>query len=194
MASTRTQRRGAANIGSAPSSSTIATDDALEPAASLQGPVELVSIKKMKINVNAFSKAISSDAALAFGQKIWDFQQAEVAIIGARVNCTVSTPTGLSSTAGEIGLGSVVASGAVAVLGGTGTFEDIMTGHTVSNLVAGTPNTETHVAGIIAGSLDGTATAKDVFLNYASTWNQTAAESVTISGTVEIFYVDLGDD
>lgn len=182
-------------LGSAPSSSTLATVDALKPAASLQR-AELCTIKKLTINVNEFKKAISGDAALGFGQKIWDFHEAEVAIVGARMNVNLTAPDGLGSTAGEIGLGTVVASGAVAVLSGTATFEDILTGHTVSNLTKSGSDTNNEVAvdGIVAGSLDGTTTAKDVFLNYASTFDQTAAEELTISGTVELWYIDLGDD
>lgn len=148
---------------------------------------------KSIISIKEFSKAISSDAALGFGQKILDFPTGVIKIEDALLSLNLSTPTGLSATAGEIGLGTVVASGAVAVLSGTSTFEDVLTGKTISNLVAGTPATETTSAATGA-IFDGSSTAKDLYVNIASTWDQTAAESITISGTATVFWRFLGSD
>lgn len=88
----------------------------------------------------------------------------------------------------DTGLGSVVASGAVFVLGGTGTFEDRLTGQTiatgplggaaVSALTAAT-------AGIGTGiSLNTSASVKGVFLNSAGTWNADNTGNLTASGTI----------
>ena len=90
----------------------------------------------------------------------------------------------------NIGIGSVVASGAVSVLGGTATFEDYITGQTASDCngtvtgtvtVAMTAATAGYGTGI---SLNVAASTKTVCLNYADTW--AGADTLTATGTVTI--------
>lgn len=182
-------KRIMSNVGATTSGNTMVT--ASDFASDITNySVDGINFKSV-ITVNQFTTNISADAALAFGQKIGVFPQGFIKIKDVLLDANLSTPTGLSSTAGEIGLGTVVGSGAVAVLSGTATFEDILTGQTMGNLVAGTPNDET--ASVDTDSiLDGSSTAKSVFLNVASTWNQTAAEDVTIDATATIFWTFLG--
>ena len=177
------------NVGSATSGNTMVT--AGDFASEITNySVDGINFKSI-ISVKQFTKNISADAALAFGQKIAIFPKGIIKVKDILLDANLSTPTGLSSTAGEIGLGTVVGSGAVAVLSGTATFEDILTGQTMSNLVAGTPNDETAQVDT-DGILDGSGTAKSMFLNVASTWNQTAAEDVTIDATATVFWTFLG--
>jgi hypothetical protein len=169
--------------------------------ASKTAGAELCGIRKVKIKVNSFKHNIASDADLAFGQKIHSFPQGAVIPVAAKFELTLTAPDGLgmavASDDGEMALGSVIASGAVDELGGTATFEDLLaapialTALTKSGIDI---NTENH---IVKGSLavyDGTATPLDVFLNIAGTWDQTAAENVTVDGYVTLFYIWLGDD
>jgi hypothetical protein len=139
------------------------------------------------ISVTEFTQAVAG-ADLGFGKKIYDFPEGLVKCKRAVIDITMSAPT--STDVGEVGLGTVVASGAVATLGGTATFEDI---------VDGFANTAPSVAGAAtqagkeceAGQLDGTSTSKDLFLNFAASWTPT--EDITISGTITLFWDYLGD-
>jgi hypothetical protein len=84
----------------------------------------------------------------------------------------------------DIGLGTVIASGAVSVLGGTATFENILTGQTAAN-ASGTPTVKTVVNQHLAIEAAG---AHTVHLNIADTWADTAGADLTgdIAGTVVI--------
>lgn len=91
---------------------------------------------------------------------------------------TVSTDTGL---------GSVIASGAIATLT-TAAFEDRLTGQTVSAEVAGGAAVSAltaATAGVGTGiSLNVAASVKNVFLNSAGTWNADNAGNLTATGTI----------
>lgn len=140
-----------------------------------------------KITITSFTQAVTA-AALGFGKKIYDFPQGIIRFKKVFAAITIAAPA--STTTGEIGLGTVVASGAIATLGGTATFE---------NILDGTANTETSSAGALTNIVancetdnpDGTTTALDLYLNIAGTWE--ASENLTISGTVTLFWDYLGD-
>lgn len=88
----------------------------------------------------------------------------------------------------DTGLGSVIASGAIAVLSGTATFEDRLTGQAISTDPAGGAAVSAltaATAGIGTGiSLNVAASVKKVFLNSAGTWNADNINNLTASGTI----------
>jgi hypothetical protein len=88
----------------------------------------------------------------------------------------------------DVGIGSVIATGAVDVLGGTATFEDYVTGQTWAATCNGTVQTMGPLcatAGALAGiSLNKTTDAKTVHLNMAAAW--AGADTVSVTGTVTI--------
>lgn len=156
-----------------------------------------------KVRVNNLKKTISADAALAFGEHIFTFPLGLIKPNWASLYLLSTCATGLSATAGEIGLGTVIASGANATLGAVGaTSEDIMEGTTISNHVAATALTSRkrntpvaygdHGATGDFGVLDGSSTAKKCFLNIASTFDQTAAEAITFGGIITLNYDYMG--
>lgn len=162
---------------------------------------------KLYLRVNNLKKNIAADAALAFGEKIFSYPAGLgiVMPVYTTVSLTGSCPTGLSATAGEVGLGSVIGSGANATLGAVGaTAEGIMEGTTIANHVAATPLTievgnypltyGDHGATAAAVVKDCSASAVDVHLNVASTWNQTAAEDYTFGGTLVHHFRVLSSD
>jgi len=139
------------------------------------------------ITVTEFAQAVAA-ASLGFGKKIYDFPEGLVKCKRAVLDVTMTAAT--STDVGEIGLGTVVAVGAVATLGGTATFEDIVDGFANTAPASGGGDTQAGKE-CEAGQLDGTSTAKDLFLNFAAAWTPT--EDVTISGTVTLFWDYLGD-
>lgn len=130
------------------------------------------------------------------GTKIYDFPQGRILILGVTATLQQKTTSAIASTlnsgTGAISLGTATASATTL----SSTMADLLpstafTSSTVIN-VAGTA-----VSGALAASaqFDGTTTAKDVFLNtaYATTTDVDADATQTISGTVVISWVQLGD-
>lgn len=161
---------------------------------------------KLYLRVNNLKKNISADAAEGFGEHVFSYPSGLgiVMPLYTTVRLTGSAPTGLSATAGEVGLGTTIASGAVATLGGTAAFENVMEGTTIANHVAATPLTieegnaplafGDHGAGGVFGIQDASSADVKVHLNVASTWNQTSAEDYTFGGTLVHHFRVLGSD
>lgn len=163
----------------------------------------MCQIRKVRIKVNEFKRNLAADADLAFGQKIYSFPQGAFIPVGARYEITLTAADGLGMAVaaddGEMALGTTIASGAVDELGGTAAFEDLvaapiaLTALTKSGIDV---NTENHFSKGSLALFDGTATAKDVHLNFAGTWDFTASTGTELkcSGYVTLFYIWLGDD
>lgn len=107
----------------------------------------------------------------------WYYQSLSLKAVGTAVNT-------------DTGLGSVIASGAVSVLSGTGTFEDRLTGQTVPTAAGGGAVTTALLnptAGVQTGiALNVAASVKNVFLNAAGTWNANNTGNLTATGTIVI--------
>jgi len=144
-------------------------------------------LRKTTLTVAEFTQAIAG-AALGFGKELYTFQEGVIDIVDVTADVTILAPTETGTP--DIGVGSVVASGAIDVLSGTATFEDVMDGFTGTAITSGGSVSNNYVEAE-AGVLNGAATANKIFLNFAETW--TATEDLTISGTVTIFWRYLGD-
>jgi len=140
-----------------------------------------------KLNIVHYRCQLKSDlvivsdvdnAAKGGGAKLFDFPDGYVTILGARIEGSLTTDVAdLTSTAGELGLGTTVASGAVAVLGGTAGFENILEGAqpALSNFTAGNDLAVKQGGGIRAGAIGAFGSAAGCFLNVASTWGNVAS-------------------
>lgn len=96
----------------------------------------------------------------------------------------------------DTGIGSVVASGAVAVLSGTATFEDYVTGQGVPTASGGGAVTVVGPIGATAGiltdiSLQTAAKVKNIFLNSAGTWNVDNTGNLTATGSIVLKWSTL---
>lgn len=96
----------------------------------------------------------------------------------------------------DTGLGSVIASGAVATLDGTGTFENRLTGQTIPTAAAGGAVTVAGPLGATAGihtgiALNTAASVKNVFLNSAGTWNANNVNNLTATGTIVLKWTKM---
>ena len=130
------------------------------------------------------------DVDKAIGVLVYTFPDGAIAIHGGSVEGLFDQASHGITTDGEVGLGTVVASGAVSVLSGTATFEDVMTGQPYTNITfgttrftgAGTPEVNGNKTVIAAG-----ASPRTVFLNLGADWpNIAAAEACTFTGTITI--------
>jgi hypothetical protein len=93
-------------------------------------------------------------------------------------NVTADTP--------DLGIGTVIASGAVAVLGGTATFENILTGQTIND-VNGTPES----VSVDTELLIQTADSHNVFLNVADGWAASGDDGIIVGGRIVIIWAQL---
>lgn len=100
-----------------------------------------------------------------------------------------------TAVAVDLGLGSVIATGAVNVLSGTSTFEDRLTGQaTTTSSTGGTAVAALlgATAGIGTGiSLNTASSVKNVFLNGAGTWNANNTSNLTATGTITIHWTKM---
>lgn len=129
---------------------------------------------------------VSTGANLGGGTRLFTFPDAIIplgAMITGRVSLSAPTAT---YSAGEIGLGTVVASGIITGLGGTATFENILTGNAMPAIAAGESVPLNVAAGpvALAGTLGAPAS---VFLNIASAALGTAAADVLFTGDISIW-------
>lgn len=133
----------------------------------------------------------SAGAALGVGNILYTFpagdQHLELAysLWGLALTCPGT------AVACDTGLGSVIASGAVSVLDGTGTFEDRLTGVAISTASTGGTAVNSGPVGATAGigtgiALNATGSVKNVFLNAAGTWNANNTNSLLANGQVFI--------
>jgi hypothetical protein len=131
------------------------------------------------------------------GTKIYDFPECRMYVIGAVATLQQKTTSAIASTlnsgvTGAIGVGTATASATTLAT----TMQDIIptTAFTTSTVinVAGTA-----VSAVLASPavFDGTATAKDLYLNtaYATTTDVDADATQTISGTIVVTWCNLGD-
>ena len=141
-----------------------------------------------QITVANFTQAIAG-AALAFGKEIYDFPEGYIQVNGIKGHVTISAPTETSTPI--IAFGSVVGSGAVAVLTGTSTFIDESISSTLGAItVTGTVNTLSKLGS--GNTLDGHSSAKKMFMNFANTW--VATENITIGAVLTIEWSFAGDN
>jgi hypothetical protein len=118
---------------------------------------------------------------LAIGKKVYDFPAGaivvrdaymSVGLTGGGATCDADTPDG--------GIGTVIGSGVVDVLGGTGTFEDMLTGQTFNNLT-GTAEVKTISNQVLTIEA---ASAHTVHFNLADGW--AGACAITGTGTITL--------
>jgi hypothetical protein len=177
-----------------------------DTTANQLGDVSVSTVKAKHRQFGAFVQTTLtlSDVAQAVvngteyqGTKIYDFPEGRILVLGVTATLRQKTTSVLADTlnassTGSIGLGTATASATTLAT----TMVDLLpaTAFTSSATVnvAGTAVTAALAA---SAQFDGTGTAKDMFLNtaYATTGDVDADATQTISGTVVITWVLLGD-
>jgi len=140
---------------------------------------------QVTLSVNTTLGAIAGGAALGLGKKIYDLPAGAVVTGLAYMSVAITQTQGhINADVPKVGLGTVIASGAVSVLSGTATFQDILAGVSATNCT-GTPTlglTNTPV-------LKAAAAARSVYLNVAATWAASGDAAALLTGTVVLDYV-----
>lgn len=132
--------------------------------------------------------AIAGGAALAVGRQIFTFPAGGIKVLGASLDAVTLTQTEGNVTADtpDLGIGTVIGSGAVSVLGGTATFENILTGQTMNDC-DGTAETVSVSTELLIQAADSHA----VFLNIADTWASDGDAALRAGGRVVIVWAQL---
>lgn len=128
-----------------------------------------LNLRHVTLTANTTLPAIAGGADLAVGK---------LAITKSEANITADTP--------DLGLGTTIASGAVAVLGGTAAFENIMTGQTMNDC-NGTAEVKTINTQLVIEAAD----AHTVYVNVADGWAANGDAAAALTGTIDLIYYVL---
>jgi hypothetical protein len=132
--------------------------------------------------------AIAGGANLAVGRLLYTFPAGAIRVTATKMSVAVKQTQGnITADTPDIGIGTTIGSGAVAVLGGTAAFENILTGQTAADC-NGTATVKTvDTSLVIESSGDHT-----VYLNIADGWAASGDTGALLSGTVTIHWQYLG--
>lgn len=159
-------------------------------------------IHKTILTLTATTVTISDDAGVAQygGVKIYDFPEGLICPMGAVIDGSLTggvTGTIVADFDGDVALGTATATTGATL---TGTEADIMPSVALTQAVTSVANSDAEsVATALTESgarwLDGTATAKDLFLNFVIDDDAThTAGTATFTGTVTFIWMNLGDN
>lgn len=141
------------------------------------------TLHQTTLTLAAVLPAIAGGANLAVGTLLYTFPAGDVIIDSTYMSVAITqTEANITADTPDVGIGTVIASGVVAVLGGTATFEDIINGTaaadcngtaTVQNV---TPTAGAPLLVPVAGG--------DVYFNAADGWAASGDAAATLTGTV----------
>lgn len=146
--------------------------------------------RKTVLAANTTLPSIAGGAALGVGKLAYTLPAGAQIVESAYISMAITQTTGhINADTPVVGLGSVIASGAVSVLSGTATFQDIMTAQTATNCtgtatVATTKTTASPFAFVTAA-----AGSKAVYFNAAATWASSGDTGALLVGTIIIEWV-----
>lgn len=174
---------------------------AINPATGLTVDIQRVpgtNLATLLFRLTAVSLAVTDAAASGSSAslKLFDFAQAGIVPLGCRQNYTAfAEGAALTGAAGDaafvMGLGSVAANAGDGVLTGTEVdFGDV----TGTITLSGGTGAGTIFSGA-KSAMDGTTTAKDLYLNWSGTAATIDANStISVTGTIQLVVLLLGDD
>lgn len=145
--------------------------------------------KRAVCDVNAVAlPAIAGGASLAVGRELFTIDHdGPVKIVGSSIDVSIKQTEGnIDSDTPDLGLGTTIASGAVAVLSGTAAFENVMTGQTMDDCDGTAETTAVATELLIQASGD-----KTVYLNVADGWAASGDAGALLHGEVVVSYVEL---
>ena len=144
---------------------------------------------KTRLSLTGVLPAIAGGADLAVGRLIYTFPAGVIRVLSTVFDNVAITQTEAHITADtpDVGLGTVIASGANALLSATASFENIMTGQTLNNC-----NGTGEKAGVASTLVLHDADAHTVYFNVADGWAASGDAAAVISGDVVITWEFIG--
>ena len=136
------------------------------------------------LTLNGSFPAIAGGASLGVGKLILTLPAGARVITGSNMSLALKQTEGnVTADTPDMGFGTVIASGAVALLDGTATFENIMTGQTMNDC-DGTVENATVTTNL---AIEASA-AHTVYLNIADGWAASGDAALGFSGTATIWW------
>lgn len=132
--------------------------------------------------------AIAGGANLAVGKLLYTLPAGACVIEASRLNVAIAGAAAIQADTPDIGLGTTIASGVVAVLGGTAAFENILTGQTMTDCDETVTDAAVGTQLVIASGGDHT-----VYLNVADGWAAGGDAAADVYGRVILHWRYLGD-
>ena len=157
-------------------------------------------IHKTVLTCTATPITVSDDAGVAQygGVKVYDFPEGHICTLGAVIDGSITGYASLIDTFdGDVALGTVTASTGATL---TSTEADILQSTPLTQAVGEVANCDAQsIATALTESgarwLDGTATAKDMYLNFVIDDNAAhGAGTATFTGTISFVWMILGDN
>jgi len=136
------------------------------------------------LTIDTTLPAIAGGANLGVGKLIYTLPAGACRIKAAYMSVGITQTQGnINADTPDVGIGTVIASGAVATLDGTATFENIVTGQTATNCTgtATVVNVGTELIITAAG-------AHTVYLNVADGWAASGDAAAILRGTVVLHW------
>ena len=131
---------------------------------------------------------IAGGANLAVGKLIYTFPAGAIRVTATKMDVGITQTQGnINADTPDIGIGTTIGSGVVAVLGGTAAFENILTGQTATNCT-GTKTVKTVDTSLVIE----TAGDHTVYLNVADGWAASGDDAAILTGTVTLHWQYLG--
>lgn len=141
------------------------------------------------LTVSTTLPSIAGGADLAVGKLLYTFPAGTLIVDSARMNLSITQTTGkINADTPDGGIGTTIASGAVAVLGGTAAFENIVTGQTFNNCTGTAENIVVTNQSLTINTAD----AHTVYFNVADGWAASGDPAAILAGTVTLNWTYMG--
>lgn len=140
------------------------------------------------LTVQTTLPAIAGGANLGVGKLLYTFPAGPIIVHGAYMSLAITQTEGnITADTPDGGLGTTIASGVVAVLGGTAAFENIITGQTFNDC-NGTAEVKTVADQVLVIEAAGDHT---VYFNVADGWAASGDAGALLNGTVTLVWSKL---
>lgn len=137
-----------------------------------------------RVTINSALPDIAGGADLAVGKKMFDFPAGAIFVQRSSMAVALKQTDGaVTADTPDVGIGTTIGSGVVAVLGGTAGFENIITGQTMNDCNGTVENASVDTQLVILSG-----DSHSVYLNAADGWAATGDDGILLSGTVDIFW------
>lgn len=139
---------------------------------------------RTRVTCNTTLPAIAGGADLAVGKKAVSLPAGKRLINGSGIDLALLQSEGnVTADTPDLGLGTTIASGVVAVLGGTAAFENILTGQTMNDCNGTVESTQVTTQLAIAA-----ADSHDIYVNVADGWAASGDAALGLTGTFEFWW------
>jgi hypothetical protein len=139
---------------------------------------------KTEITIDTTLPAIAGGANLAVGKLILTLPAGAINIGGTHMNVSITQTQGnITADTPDVGVGTTIASGAVAVLGGTAAFENLLTGQTAADC----NGTATDKIVVTTHHID-VVDSHSIYLNVADGWAASGDTGALLKGKVTCWW------